>query len=196
MIILLLMLGLALAMPGGAAAQCDCVSGNIGAAPNTGDPALGTWKYTIDLCWSSARGLSHWDLWIEDLTNCTCTDLQSAIVFGSEIGTTTSEDGCVTHYSREWRCSGEPSIDVPGILIKFEPASGCEPGHSGTGVFYFYSNLTPTPISTENPPYGFVINKNGNGFCNGSLSGVFPGIPCDPVPMQDGSWGAVKANYR
>ncbi len=183
------------AMPAGVAAQCDCISGIVGAAPNAGDPALGAWRYTLEFCWNTSHGLSHWDLWIDDMTNCTCQELMEALVFDGAVGTTTSEEG-VTHYSHEWRCASDPSIDVPGILVKFEPAAGSEPGQAGTGVFHFYSDFAPVPISSENPPYGFIINKNGNGYCNGTLSGVFPGAPCNPLPSQDGSWGTVKALYR
>jgi hypothetical protein len=171
------------------------MEGTITAELNLENPEWGIWKYTIEFCWNSSHGLSHWDLWLDDWTNCLCEELMDAVGFGDVIGMTTSEDGCLTHYTFEWRCGNEPSIDVPGIILKFEPAGGCEPGHSGSGEFYFYSHFEPVPIAPESPMYGFLINKNSNGYCDGELTGVFPAIECDPVPAEGATWGGIKSIY-
>jgi hypothetical protein len=174
-----------------------CVEGSITAEINTDHPELGDWKYTISIAWNSPHGLSHWDLWIDDTTNCTCEEIGMALTWEDPAGSSDGEGGCTVEYSAELKCSGDPSIDLDGILIKFEPSNNCEPGQTGSGEFYFYSDYPPAPIQDPNsPPHGFLINKNGNSFCDGELSGVFPGLPCNPTADEAASWGILKSIYQ
>ena len=199
--LLLCILGLAALGAVPAVAQhegCD-IYGTIMAEPNVIHPEHGAWMYRMIVHWNtgSQYGLSHFDLLLDSLDgNCDCQDFADAIVFDYPVGSTTGQPvPCTLSYWYELNCGGDPSIGVPGIMFKFEPYEDedCEPGPYGTGTFTFYSDLAPGHIADDNL---FLIEKYSLYYCYGHIEGDFPNLPCDPVPTESGSWGAVKSLYR
>ena len=189
---------------GTAAAQCS-ISGNITAAETT-DPTLPAWEYTLAVTWDTGTmfGLSHFNLLV-DMTGgtCDCQEVMDGIEFMNPVGTTdgvTSGPGggdpCTLDYEASWWCDGDPSIPgVEGIILKFEPdeSLGCEPDVTGSLEVVFYSDLPPVPVDED------VISMSDKAdliYCFGNVSGVFPAMPCDPVPNEGSTWGGLKGEYR
>jgi len=111
---------------------------------------------------------------------------------GSSDGT---PDGCLVEYEAFLECNGDPSIPIEGILFKWEPLlmdPNCEPGPTGTGQFVFYSDFGPVAVDDSLP---LVAEKNSGEACEGSIDGVFPGLPCNPVGTEARSWTEVKGLY-
>ena len=102
---------------------------------------------------------------------------------------------CVFTFYAEFLCEGDPSIDVPGRMLKFEPYEdgSCEPSTSGIATFAFYSDLPPAPIAADNL---FLVDKFAGFVCYGELTGQWPAFPCDPVEATGKSWGATKRQYE
>ncbi len=192
---LVLITGAVLAFPVMSAAECS-VSGNIEAAM-IDDPDLPMYMYTMTVAWDmdSPHGLSHLDL-VVDMQGgtCDCSDFYDAITFGA--GSSDGEYDCTVEYMTYLECSGDPSIPgVDGILFKFEPieTEGCEPGPTGTGTFVFYSDMAPVPVNEE---VIALVDKASQDSCSGSITGVFPGLACDPVPTFQRSMDSLKSLYR
>ncbi len=188
---------LSLAVAGPALAQCS-LSGDM-AYEMTTDPMLPAYQYTLTVMWDmdSPYGLSHLDL-VVDLPGgtCGCEAFDEAIFFDAIAGSSDGEGGCSVDYAANLECSGDPSIPgVDGILFKFEPMEGmgCEPGPVGTGIFVFYSDLAPVPVDEE---FAALVDKAGLQSCTGSLTGVFPGMACDPVPTESSTFDGIKSFYR
>lgn len=184
----------------GPAAGAAClITGSIQAAPNTTQPGLGAWQYTLSASWDTGTryALSHLDLLISHQGgSCNCENLGQALHWSSPIGASDGEPGaCPVAYEGYLDCTGDPSIGIDDMLLKFEPVASedCEPGTTGTGTFAFFSDYPPAPISEPNL---FLVDKYGQLVCYGLLAGVFPGLPCDPTATETGSWGAQKATYR
>lgn len=187
----------ALALPLAAQAQCT-ITGHI-EAEMTDDPMLPMYMYTMTVSWDmdSPYGLSHLDL-VVDMAGgtCDCADFADAISFPAIGGTSDGEYDCTVEYMAYLECNGDPSIpDVDGILFKWEPieAEGCEPGPTGTGTFHFYSDMAPVPVNEENLA---MVDKGGQLACTGALTGVFPGLACDPVSTEARSMDSMKSLYR
>lgn len=188
-------LGLAVSTSDVVAGDCG-ISGTITAAPN--DDASGpTWVYTLTVDWDtgSQYALSHISLLMDaEGGTCSCDDFYSVLSWDPVIGSSTDGSSCESQYFGELGCNGDPSIPgVGGITLKFEPMGECEPGTSGRAVFTFYSNLNPAPIDED---ILSLVDKFGQNSCFGYLSGYFPGLPCDPVDVEDSSWGRVKGLFR
>lgn len=180
-----------------ATAQCS-IDGVITAAPNTTDPALGVWEYTLTIVWNNdgSHGLSHFNLFMDEVdANCSCSELSDALHLVTPAGTSDGEpSACTVTYDSFFECSGDPSIGLVGTILKFEPVEdGCEPGPVGSGTFVFYSNYPPAPVSL---PGLYMSDKFSTYSCQGTLTGVFPGLPCDPVGNAADTWGGVKQTYR
>lgn len=179
--------------------QAECfISTHIEAELNTDDPGLGTWKYTVILSWDTGTqyGLSHFNIWLdEEGFNCGCAEIASSLNLVNPAGLATGEGGaCSVPFDSYLECGGDPSLGINGILIKFEPDEDtCEAGASGEGSFVFYSNYSPAPVALPN---SFVVDKHGQLSCYGSVTGVFPGLACNPVGTLVGSWGSIKSIYR
>ena len=108
---------------------------------------------------------------------------------------TAEPDGCTVFYDAFLECDGDPSIEgIEGFLLKFEPIEdeGCEPGEMGMGTFVFYSDFPPAPIDED---YVSLVDKHGQLYCTGTLTGDFPGIPCNPVANEGATWTQVKGLY-
>jgi len=188
-----------IALTGFGSAQAQCLlTGDI-QADLSGDPGLPMYKYTLTVEWDmdSSYGLSHLDL-VTDIEGgtCGCLDFEDAITVPAIGGTSTGEGGCTVEYETFLECSGDPSIPgVTGILYKFEPieVDGCEPGPTGTGSFCFYSDLAPVPVDEE---FLALVDKAGLTSCAGTITGVFPGMDCDPVPATIYGLDHLKSLYR
>jgi len=193
---LLFALGLVLAaIP--AAAECS-LYGEITALPNEGDPELGYWCYTLEVTWDTGdpTALSHLDLVIDTPAGtCECSQIVDALSFADIAGSSDGvPDGCMVDYYAEINCNGDPSIPGDeGIIIKWEPIEeGCEPGPTGTGHFTFYSDYAPVPVNADLP---VLIEKNSGESCSGTITGVFPGLECDPVSAEATTWTELKQRY-
>jgi hypothetical protein len=187
-------------MMASAGAQADCeIYGTIIAEPNPGDPDLGIWLYRLVVYWNTdvQYALSHLDLVLDAPGgSCTCAEIEEALNWNDPIGFSMESPGyCLIYYGPELLCHGEPSIPVPGTVLKFEPyeSDDCEPGTGGVATFTIYSNYPPGDISEPNL---LLVDKFGQLSCSGAISGQFPVLPCDPVASQQLSWGALRALYR
>jgi hypothetical protein len=180
-----------------AMAQCS-ISGTI-TAEMTNDPGLPVWCYTMEFTWDtgSPYALSHADLLLDGAGGtCVCADFSDALEWYDPVGSSDGTDDCIVNYTGHLECNGDPSIPgVEGYLLKFEPieVDGCEPANTGTAVVVFYSNLPPAPIDED---ILSIVDKHGQEFCFGSLSGDFPALACDPVDVQGSTWGKIKGEYR
>lgn len=195
---------LLVAAGGSALAQCT-INGEITAAETT-DPLLPAWEYTLTVNWDTGSmfGLSHFNLLI-DLTGgtCDCQEVIDSIEFMNPVGTSAGVtsgpgggDPCTLNHEASWWCDGDPSIPgVEGIILKFEPdeSLGCEPDVAGTVAVVFYSDLPPVPVDED---VISMSDKADLSYCFGTVTGVFPGLLCDPVPNEVESWGSLKGEYR
>jgi len=185
----------------------DCISGGISAQMESTGPYAGLYKYTIEVSWSSDRGLSHITL---DLGLGQCPELacSSLWIFPDPAGTGTGGEGdgdaikrggrndddesggdCQIRFQGEFNCKGDPSIDYPQPVLKWDVVGGgCEAGKTGTATLCFYTDIPPSN--------GFaptVFNKNGRGVCSGTLEGPIPVI-C-PVSTQPTAWSRIKVIF-
>lgn len=196
-ITLLLLALLALPVFTGVAAASDCnISGEIVAMRNP-NPEGRDWVYTLTVNWNTGTkyALSHISLLLDaEGGTCSCQDFYSALSWEPIIGKTTRGSTWESLFEGELGCKGDPSIPgLGGIVLKFEPMEGDEPGPYGGAVFKFYSDLRPAPVDED---VLSLVDKFGQKSCFGSLTGEFPGLPCDPVAAEDSSWGRVKGLYR
>lgn len=181
-------------------ALADClITGTVTAQPNTTDPLLPAWRYTLTVVWDTGTpyALSHFNMLLSQPGEiCTCDDFASTLVWVDPAGASDGEpEPCRVDYDLILECSGDPSLGIADILLKFEPVEvpGCEPGPAGSGVFTFWSDWAPAPIDEPNL---FLVDKHGQLACYGQLIGVFPGLPCDPTPAPPQTWGGLKTTYR
>ena len=192
-----LLVALVFLLPGPADAACE-LTADIAAARNTGDPSLGKWSYTMTVVWNTGTpyGLSHLTLWLDEANaGCSCPELVEALSWSDPLGSSTGAPGdCTVEYYGELNCDGDPSLGILGNVLKFEPyeAEGCEPGTAGTATLVFHSDFPPAGIA---PIELFLLDKHGLLGCSGGVTGVFPGLPCDPTPAAHGSWGLLKDRY-
>ncbi|MFH1279897.1 MAG: hypothetical protein ABIK65_16160 [Candidatus Eisenbacteria bacterium] len=181
-----------------------CISGNC-TAEYAGD-ALGEWKYTIDVTWGPVdHGLSHLNL-VLGFAGCECAC--DAFPFGAPdsagysqgssgvAGAVDEPDTCRVRYSARYECHGDPSIPGDeGPLVKWEPeeSAGCEPGPSGSGTLFFYTDWAPVAVGIPNQCLMFKYSTQS---CSGELTGVLPQCTCGPTSTEATSWGGVKALFR
>ncbi len=197
-----MLMALAAAFPlflaaGPAAGDC-MISGSIAAELNLAQPELGAWKYTLTVAWDTGTpfALSHFNMLLGSGETCECADFAAALTWVDPTGSSDGDpDGCVVPYDTFLECRGDPSIGDDTIMLKFEPweSEQCEPGTTGQGSFDFYSDYPPAPIAEPNL---FLVDKHGQLVCYGMLQGVFPGLPCDPTPGDEPSWGEVKSLFH
>jgi len=177
-------------------ASADCyINGEISAEET--NHALGAFTYTlvVDYDMDSQYGLSHFNLLVDILGGtCGCSEIGDAISF-EDISGSMDVDGCEIGFHNELLCDGDPSMGITGILFKFEPEEvDCgEPGSAGTITIQFYSDLGPEPIDEQAVT---LSDKAGQEHCYGSLTGVFPGLECDPVANDTLPLGSLKGLYR
>lgn len=173
------------------------VNGTITAGPSD-RPELGAYKYTINFSWNTPRGLSHWLLLLGGLDCDLFCKKDGVIKFPNPAGETQSGD-CKIEYDAQLRCNGDPSTNLPGPLLKFEPREDddddlnkCEPGKRGSGMFCFYTDLPPGPdLDYDN----VLVVKNGTRKTFGDLKGTLP--DCKEQNATDfTTWGRVKGIFR
>ncbi len=170
-----------------------CPLSGVSVAELSEDPALGKWKYTVDVIWDTGtqHGLSHLDVLL-GLKDCPCAcDIPGSTL--DQAGFSTGEGGCTVYYYGEFECS-DPSIpNLKEAMVKFEPVEDeCEPGRVGVGTFVFYSDWPPvTPVGM---PKLLAIKASGD-VCLGDLSGVLPDCRCSS-PAEFKTWGVVKVLFR
>jgi len=160
----------------------------------TGIDSRGVWTYQLTMTWNTdTQGVSHLDVLLDDSGNCTLDDFERGLILPDP------GDGSGAHECMVWFDAKidvkDPSVGLNAILLKFEPHSNgdCEPGSTGSAVFNFESSFAPAPIAADNL---FVIEKSGHNWSRGELTGVFPGLPCDPVADDVVTWSSLKASYR
>ncbi len=181
-------------------ADAGClISGVCSAARNTSQPDMGTWKYTLAVTWDTATryALSHFDILLSPQNAaCGCQDLAASLQVPSPAGTSNGNPaGCTVTFDWVFGCNGDPSIHLTDLLLKLEPRQSdtCAPGTTGQGTFTFYSNYPPAAIDEPNLA---LVDKFGQLVCYGTLTGVFPGLPCDPTATEPSTWGTVKSLYQ
>jgi hypothetical protein len=195
---LLMSLALVATLAAAAPALATCsITGNCAAIANT-DPARPGWTYTLVVTWDTGTpyALSHLDLLLDSVgARCSCADMAEGLVLVNPAGTSDGEGGCAVPYTVALECQGDPSIPgVGGILLKFEPnEADCQPAATGTATFTFGSPLPPVPVDED---ILSLVDKYGTQHCFGQLTGVFPGMACNPVADEGRAWGAVKGLYR
>lgn len=196
MLLLGLFLTATVATSAPALAECS-ITGACTAAAST-DPAHAGWTYTLVVSWDTGTpyALSHLDLLLDTVgARCSCADIAAGLVLVNPAGNSDGEGGCTVPYTVALECQGDPSIPgVGGILLKFEPnETDCQPGATGSATFTFGSLLPPAPVDED---ILSLVDKFGTQHCFGQLTGVFPGMACNPVIDQGCAWGAVKGLYR
>jgi len=179
-----------------AAADDALLHGTIMASP--AEPgARGDWRYEMRVTWdnNSPFALSHFNLKLDDGTNCTEGDIRSYLMWGSPAGEAHGfEVNGSIYFDAVLEMNGDPSLDISVPLIKYEPndMGDVRPGPSGTGVFVFWSDLPPWPIDRPNL---LLSEKFGQEHSFGVMDGVFPALPCNPIATTRESWGTVKVGY-
>ena len=162
------------------------------------DDPLGSWAYTLHVTWDTGTryGLSHLDLIFDDGRNCDCEEIFASVRWGDPAGTMTAEGGgMLLDVDHELNCKGDPSIDVVVPLFKFSPREhdGHEAGPTGEMTVVFYSNYAPAAIAEPNL---FLVDKFSQYSDFGQVTGVFPALACDPLPIEADTWDSLKARYR
>ena len=186
---------LTLAASAALAAPAACsIEGQITAGPaGLSDPA--PFVYTLTVTWDTGNryALSHFEVFLDE-SNCACEDLSLALIIPDPAGESSSPESGPVSYASWVECNGEPSLGLDGQFLKFEPLPGemDEPGTTGTGTFSFYSHYPPAPVAPLNL---FLSDKNGQYSCQGTLTGVFPALPCDPTGTTPLTWGSLKSQY-
>ena len=177
-----------------------CVSGTLVAAPSD-RPELGQYVYRMTVLWGPlSHGLSHLDLWLGQLECDAICDGHGPFGFPDTAGTSSGgpqeKSGCPVYYSGELACNGDPSIHLPGPLIKYVPLPGqsCVPGKSGSGLFVFYSDWAPGP--SDEVPNVLIAKFGNNPPCLGTVTGTFPACGVHATGTENTSWGSVKSLYR
>jgi|GEM_PF-6554357 len=171
------------------AVSAPCVQGTISGVPQLTGPYAGLYEYTVDLAWSTPRGLSHVTL---DCGFESCPAAACAVtwVFGEPAGSAPGEDGCDLEFEGEFNCEGDDSIDMETPVLKWDAGDGegCEAGREGTATLRFYTDVPPSGGLTP-----VVLVKNGTEVCSGTLVGDCP-LVC-PTPVERLHWGVLKSRY-
>jgi hypothetical protein len=167
------------------------VSGTVSAGPSD-QLALGAYKYTFNFSWSTSKGLGHVDLLLAALACDAICDGTAPSLFSSPAGST--NDPCVVYFDGTLLCTGDPSVEEPGPLLKFAPIPDqtCVPGKQGVGTFYFYTNLAPTQSQTYD---NLIVVKHGRLKDYGDLTGQLPGCQLTNA-IESQTWGRIKNIFR
>ncbi len=150
----------------------------------------GWYYYEIKVDWNLNRNISHWDLILQP----GCAEDDHLIEGAGGI----SNDGLITwlgYFEREGDKSMKPDITEP--VVKYEPC--CNPGRSGSGTFWFYSNIEPYP-DYYGPYEDAVAAKAWCTDIYGPLEGAYPSCNVSPEPttvllLGAGSVLLVKKRY-
>jgi hypothetical protein len=169
-----------------------------GSASLSTDPGFeGYWKYCYEVDWVGLpHGVSHVDILLWLLQDCECVCSPGYFAFADTTGSgpgTPNGEPCMVYYYGLFECFGDPSIDIDGPLVKFEPYEDhCEPGAEGWVRACFYSVAAPIPA----PAGEWVVIKFAREYATGPLTGVMPGCDSAYSARDNVSWGQIKALYR
>ena len=187
----------------GLAVACDdCeVVGHIDAEPSAQeDLDLGAWMYTLTLTWETGgNSIDYIMLFLDEIDqNCSCEDVRAAINFDLPAGQSAAGPDPDHHWHEcDWegriKCINDPCLPDDGIYMKFNDYNCEHPGCCGGGTFTFFSDYPPTDVGM--PDIFFKLGAYTDA-CSGTLTGVFPALPCDPTPDSASSWGKVKSIFR
>jgi len=198
LLFLLPVLPLALLIPSISAGQ-GVLSGQLVASPESSQPDLGSWEYTLTVQWDtgSELGLLSLSLYLDELSRgCTCGELQMAVVPSDTVGFSTGIPArCPVYYDSTFDCFGDPILPVTGQMFRMTPFVGqyCEPDSIGEGIFTFFSFYAP--VEVESSQNLFLVNEWEEFAGAGTVTGAFPGLPCDPLHEEQTSWGCLKSRY-
>lgn len=147
------------------------INGHITAAVQTSGDYEGLYKFQLDIQWYADQDLGHVDLLLP-------ADLDTdELIFGFDepAGYSTGQN-YPGPYTVNWAGQfdlQDPSTDLAGKLIKFEPIKiDGEPGKAGSGQFWFYSDAPAEHINSAT----IVTAKSGPDTIPGQL------VP-EPAPL-------------
>ncbi len=189
----LVLLVLTLTVP---VAHAQAIWGTSSATPATEPGYQGYWKYCFNIEWDTTgyggQGLSHSSVFL-GLEDCAAACDEGAFAFSDTVGSGGDAEGCAVYYRGLFECDGDPHFpQFPFPTIKFEYYEGeCEPGGVGWAYVCFYSIFGPGPPAVH--PYRLGI-KFGQNTETGPLEGQLP--MCEISPVEDSTWGMLKALYR
>jgi hypothetical protein len=178
------------------AAACS-IQGDITASISS-RPCLGDYEYTLTMDWNTETitGLQYFEMFMDALgRRCLCSELQAGVVPGDTVGfSMTYDDRAIVYYESEFLCDGDPLVTDMAILLRFAPLpSPIAPGSFGEGHFTFYSDFPPAEIEYSSL---YLVDSSNTFLCEGNLRGVFPSLPCDPLPAETDTWGGLKSRYH
>lgn len=150
-----------------------------------GDHA-GMYIYTVDVQWDMrecGEGLNHWDIILKE----GCAQDDHIIEFTFPAGNSTSEtlpsDPMAIAWSGFFNRNDDLSMDFPtGPVVIYDSPfipSDAEPGKSGYGRFWFYSNIIPEYGTYEDTIVGRAGNMDD---VYGILTGAYPSCTVVPEP--------------
>lgn len=180
-----------------ASADEAVLCGTIMANPaGPGEP--GAWRYEMRVTWDNepASALTHFNIKLDEGDNCTYEDIRNYLVWDVPAGEANSASSSAKlYFDADLVMDGDPGLDIDVPLLRYTPnaLSETRPGPQGVGVFVFWSDLSPWPVDEPNL---LLSERFGRHYGFGELEGVFPALPCDPIPSQEMSWGTVKAGYE
>ena len=187
------------------AQSCDSLSFDVSAAPSSDPGFEGMYKYTITGYWEGSGveqgwGLSYLLFSLGATCPCVCDSTSEVISFPDPGGTSTGVDNttegpCEVEYLGFLECNVREDITTD-VVVKFEVPDNvsCEPIHSGTGTWIFYSTLPP---ADWNQYSNAVTLKYGEMSCSGDLSGRLPFCQdCNLVGTEEKTWGTIQSLYR
>jgi hypothetical protein len=138
----------------------------------------GFYKYTYQVTWDLAKGLSHLDFILPD-----CEFSECHLGFSSDSGLPPDGMSTGANYSPGGPAdltvsyigtyeTRDPSISLNTPIIKWEPDGGV--GKLGIGTFWFYTSTAPTTGVFED----LLVAKNGQNATYGDILGEYPS--CEP----------------
>jgi len=167
-----------------------------GECESLGNDGKGMWTYRLTVQWDTGKhGVSHVDIIIDETGNCSASEIASNLLFNRPAGYGAGEpEPCIVEYNAVVE-NFDPSTNLPAVVLKYEPrtANACEPGPQGAATYEFQSPYPPELIDVEHLA---LVQKFATQTSYGSLQGVFPGLPCNPVSTEQSAWGSLKASYR
>jgi hypothetical protein len=178
------------------AAHAQAIWGTSTATPATEPGYEGYWKYCFSIEWDTSsyggQGLSHSSVFL-GLEDCSAACGEGAFAFSDTAGSGVGDGKCTVYYRALFECDGDFHFPVfPFPTVKFEYyEDGCEPGGTGSATLCFYSMFIPGPPAVHPNHLGIKFGQNTE---TGPLDGQLP--MCEISPVEELTWGTVKALYR
>lgn len=172
----------------------------IAAQPNSGDPALGAYRYTITVNWGCTTWRPRTNLYFETFwlldamwASCACGDFATALRWVNPVGSSLPD--CVVDYEANLLCDGTPVLGGGGggRSIGVVPlARTCAEDSDGTAHFEFYADPAP---AAQTGRMAFW-EEEANVSYTVEVQGDFPMLPCGTVSAPPATWSALKTIYR